>query len=176
MIPAALSEREVEDRMRSWDEERIGWRVVGSFPSYQEAQQAVDRLAGAQFPVRRLTVVARGLRLLEQRGYRPGYGWAALHGLLLGAPTAAIVGVLAAVTVLDEPLAAGLTFAAWAALVGALAGVAIGAGVEALRVPRRRGRHSMLHADSYDLVADSEVADRARHLLEGLGHGGQGPG
>ena len=161
--------------MRSWDEKRIGWRVVRSFPSYQEAQQAVDRLAVAQFPVRRLTVVARGLRLLEQRGDRPGYGWAALHGLLLGAPTAAILGVLAAVTVLEEPLAAGLTFAAWAALVGALAGVAIGAGVEALRVPRG-GRVSVLHADRYDLVADGEVADRARQLLERLGDGDQGPG
>jgi hypothetical protein len=161
--------------MRSWDEQRIGWQIVGSYPSYQQAQRAVDRLANAQFPVRRLTVVAQGLRMLEQRGDRPGYGWAALHGLLLGAPVAAVLGVLAAVTVLDEPLAAGLTFAAWAALAGALAGVAIGVGVEALRVPRRRGR-SVLHADRYDLVADGEVADWARHLLAGLGHGDQGPG
>ncbi|HZA80723.1 MAG TPA: general stress protein [Actinomycetes bacterium] len=162
--------------MQNWDERRIDWRVIGSFPSYQEAQQAVDRLAAAQFPVRRLTVVARGLRLLDQRGNRPGYGWAALHGLLLGSPTAAILGVLAALTVLGEPLAAALTFAAWAALAGALVGVAIGAGVEALRVPRRRGRHSVLHADRYDLVADGEVADRARHLLEGLGDRDPGSG
>jgi hypothetical protein len=170
-----LSEREVEDRMRNWDEKRIGWRVVESFPSYQQAEQAVDRLAGAHFPVRQLTVVARGLRLLEPRGERPGYGWAALHGLLLGAPAAAILGMLAAVTVLDEPLAAGLTFAAWAALAGALAGVAIGVGVEALRVPSR-GPRSVLHADRYDLVADGEVADQARQLLERLSHGDQGSG
>ena len=161
--------------MRSWDEQRIGWQVVGSFPSYQQAQLAVDRLAGARFPVRRLTVVARGLRLLEQRGERPGYGWAALHGLLLGAPTAAILGVLGAVTVLDEPLAAGLTFAAWAALAGALAGLAIGVGVEALGNPPR-GRRSVLHADRYDLVADGEVADQARQLLERLGNGDRGLG
>jgi hypothetical protein len=162
--------------MRSWDEKRIGWQVVGSFPSYQEAQHAVDRLAAAQFPVRRLTVVARGLRLLKQGGDRPGYGWAALHGLLLGAPTAAILGVLAAMTMLDEPLAAALTFAAWAALAGALAGVAIGAGVEALRVPRRTGRQHVLHPDRYDLEADGEVADRARHLLDHLSDSDQGPG
>ncbi|HEX5878052.1 MAG TPA: general stress protein [Actinomycetota bacterium] len=162
--------------MRSWDERRVGWRVVGSYSSYQQAQQAVDQLAGARFPVRRLTVVARGLRLLEPRGDRAGYGWAALHGLLLGAPTAAVLGVLAAVTLLDEPLAAALTFAAWAALAGALAGMAIGAGVEALRVPRRTGRHSVLQADRYDLVADGEVADQACRLLERLGHDGQGSG
>ena len=155
--------------MRSWDERRVGWRVVGSFPSYQLAQQAVNRLAGAQFPVRRLTVVARGLRLLEPGGDRPGYGWAALHGLLLGAPTAAILGVLAAVALLDEPLAAALTFAAWAALAGALAGVAIGTGVEALRVPGRTGHHSVLQADRYDLMADGDVAAQARQLLEQLG-------
>jgi hypothetical protein len=155
--------------MRSWDERRVGWWVVGSFPSYQQAQQAVDQLAGAQFPIRRLTVVAHGLRLLQPRGERPGYGWAALHGLLLGAPTAAVLGLLAAVTLLDEPLAAGLTIAAWAALAGALAGVAIGAGVEALRIPRRTRRHSVLQADRYDLVADGEVADQARQLLERLG-------
>jgi hypothetical protein len=164
-------EHEAEDRMRSWDEERIGWRVVGSFPSYQQAQVAVDQLAGAQFPVRRITVVARGLRLLEQRGGAPGYGWAALHGLLLGMPIAALLGMLAAVTALDEPLAAGLTFAAWAALAGAVAGVSIGVGIEAMRAPRRPGRQILLHADRYDLMADGEVADQARHLLERLGHG-----
>lgn len=162
--------------MQSWDEKRIGWRVVGSFPSYEQAQQAVDQLAGAQFPVRRVTVVARGLRLLQHRGGRPGYGWAALHGLLLGMPIAAILGLVAAVAALHEPLAAGLTFAAWAALAGAVSGVTIGVGVEALRVPRRPGRPTVLFADRYDLVADGEVADRARHLLEGLGHLDPGSG
>jgi hypothetical protein len=169
-------EAEAEDRMQSWDEKRIAWRVVGSFPSYQQAQRAVDQLAGARFPVRRVTVVARGLRLLQHRGERPGYGWAALHGLLLGAPTAAILGLLAAVTVLDEPLAAGLTFAAWAALAGAVSGLTVGVGVEALRAPRRPGRPTLLLADRYDLVADGEVADQARHLLERLGHGDPGSG
>jgi hypothetical protein len=146
--------------MPNWDEQRIGWRVVASFPSFQQAQEAVDQLAGAQFPVRRVSVVARGLRLVEQRGGRVGCGWAALHGLLLGAPVAAILGVVAAVTVLDEPLAAGLTFAAWASLMGAVAGVAIGAGVEALRTLGQAGRQRVLHADRYDL---------ARHLLNRLG-------
>jgi hypothetical protein len=152
--------------MRNWDEQRICWRVVASFTSYQQAREAVDRLAGAKFPVRRVSVVARGLRLLEQQGGRPGAGWAALHGLLLGVPVAAILGVVAAVTVLDEPLAAGLTFAAWASLAGAVAGLGIGAGVEALRIPRRAGRQHLLYADRYDLVADDAVADQARHLLD----------
>jgi hypothetical protein len=160
--------------MRSWDEQRIRWRVVASFASYQQAQQAVDRLAGAQFPVRRVSVVARGLRLLEQPGGRPGYGWAALHGLLLGTPIAAILSAVAAVTVLDEPLAASLTIAAWASLAGAVAGVAIGAGVEALRTPGPKDPQPVLHADRYDLVADDEVADQARHLLSRPGDPGWG--
>jgi hypothetical protein len=160
--------REVEDRMRSWDEKRIGWRVVRSFSSFQQAQRAIDQLAVARFPVCRVTVVARGLRLLEQRGGRPGYGWAALHGLLLGGPVAAVLGVLVAVAVLNEPVAAGLTLAAWAALAGGLGGVAIGVGVEALGALWRPARQTVLHADRYDVVADGEVADQAGRLLERL--------
>lgn len=159
--------------MRSWDEQRIGWRVVGSFPSFQQAQHAVDALAATRFPIRRIMIVAGGLRLLEHRRGRPGYGWAALHGPLLGAPIAAVLGFLLAVAALDEPLAAGLTVAAWAALAGGVAGVAIGVGVEALRTPRRPASHDVLHADRYDLVADDEVADQARRLLDRLGRGSQ---
>jgi hypothetical protein len=34
----------------------------------------------------------------------------------------------------------------------------------------------VLQADRYDLVADGEVADRARRLLERLDHDGRGAG
>jgi hypothetical protein len=104
--------------MRGWEERRIGWRVVGSFPSFQQAQHAVDVLAGARFPIRRIMIVAAGLHPFESRRGRPGYGWAALHGLLLGVPIAAVVGFLLPVAAFDDPLAAGLTVAAWAALAG----------------------------------------------------------
>jgi hypothetical protein len=155
--------------MRSWGERRIGWKVVGTFPSFQQAQHAVDALARAHFPTRRVMIVAGGLRLLESRGGRPGYGWAALHGLLLGVTIAAVLGFLLPVAAFDDPLAAGLTVAAWAALAGGMAGAAIGVGVEALRSPGWPAGREVLHAERYDVVADDEVANQASRLLDRLG-------
>jgi hypothetical protein len=157
--------------MQQWDnDERVGWRVIGSFGSFEQAQRAVDDLARARIPVRRVTIVARALRQLDQRQDRSGYGWAAVYGALLGAVAGALLGLLVALLVLAEPLGGALTVAAWATLVGAVAGVAVGVGTEALRASPGEARKAVVHADRYDLVADDEIADRARYLLARLGH------
>jgi hypothetical protein len=157
--------------MQQWDNgEGVGWRVIGSFGSFEQAQRAVDDLARVRFPVRRVTIVARAVRRFDQRRDRSGYGWAAVHGALLGATTGAVVGLLVALLVLAEPLGGALTVAAWATLAGAVAGIAVGVGSEALRAPPGETWKALVHADRYDLVADDDVAERARYLLARLGH------
>jgi hypothetical protein len=157
--------------MQQWDDdERVAWRVVASFGSFERAQRAVDDLAQARFPVRRVTIVARAVRRFDRPRDRSGYGWAAVSGALLGAVAGALLGLLVALLVLAEPLGAALTVAAWAPLAGAVAGVAVGVGTEALHAPPGEAWKAMVRADRYDLVADDEVADRARSLLATLGH------
>jgi hypothetical protein len=89
-------------------------RAVAGFGSYPEAEEAVDRLAGAGFPVERAAIVGRGLVVMEV-GARKG-DRVALRVLSGGRP---------------EVLSAG-----------------------------------DLHAASYEVLADEEVADEAARLLD----------
>ena len=43
-----------------------GGQVVTSYPTYGEAQQAIDRLANASFPVQFSEIIGRDLRLVER--------------------------------------------------------------------------------------------------------------
>src|ERR1700712_3806665 len=55
-------------------------RSIASFPSYAEAEQAVDALSDRGFPVERVAVVGRELELVEQVTGRLDYPRAALRG------------------------------------------------------------------------------------------------
>jgi heat induced stress protein YflT len=44
----------------------MAWNTVASYPSYEEAQAAVDRLSDERFPVENLDIVGSGLRLVER--------------------------------------------------------------------------------------------------------------
>jgi len=62
-------------------------RTIGVYPTYAEAERAVDRLADAKFPVERVAIVGTGIRWVEQVTGRMSYGKAALlrDGTLLEA-------------------------------------------------------------------------------------------
>ncbi|HZC19487.1 MAG TPA: general stress protein [Rubrobacteraceae bacterium] len=55
-------------------EEQAPRRVVGSYSSYAEAQRAVDHLSDEGFAVERVSIVAEGLRFVEQVTGRVGTG------------------------------------------------------------------------------------------------------
>lgn len=55
-------------------------RAVASFSTYAEAERAVDHLSDQQFPVERVSIVARDLKLVEQVTGRRGFLEAALQG------------------------------------------------------------------------------------------------
>ena len=160
--------------MKGWDQAPAGWRTIGAYCSLPQARRAVDGLAGERFPVHRITIVACAVPPPSRLGNGAGYGWAAVSGLLLGAPVSAILGLLVALLVLAEPLSAALTVAAWAALAGALVGLVAGVGTQILRVApdRDAATDAGTSADRYDLLADPEVADLARAILDRLGRPG----
>ncbi|MEU3859456.1 general stress protein [Streptomyces sp. NPDC028722] len=68
---------------------RLPW---ASNATYQEAERAVDHLADQGFPVQKVAITGRDVRLVEQVIGRVGYGAAALHGAATGALPGALVG------------------------------------------------------------------------------------
>ncbi len=138
-------------------------RVVGSFRSYSGAAAAVDKLAEQRFPVERATVVARGLRFVQDVVGRRRSAHAAAEGALKGAAVGGFVGVVFGLfTVAEAGLALGLL--AWGVATGAIVGIAIGVFDHAVR-GRRFESISSLEAERYDVVVDAAVAPEAERIL-----------
>ncbi|HEV7562879.1 MAG TPA: general stress protein [Solirubrobacterales bacterium] len=145
-------------------------RVIASYPSYPEAERAVDHLSDQKFPVERVAIVARDLKLVEQVTGRMGYGGAALQGALSGALVGVLVGWLFGIFDWFNPIVA----AAWLAFDGLWFGAVVGALMGLLLHALTRGRRDFasvagITADHYDVLVDEEVAAEAARLLAGPG-------
>lgn len=141
-------------------------RTVASFATYPEAELAVERLAAQGFPVERLTIVGRGVKLVERVTGRVTYAAAALQGALIGAVTGALIGWLFGVFDWFQPIVQTVWLAVDGLWFGAVAGALLGLLAHALAGGRRefasvRG----LEADRYEVVVDGDLADQARRLL-----------
>lgn len=137
---------------------------VGSYDSYAEAQRAVDLLSDEGFPVERVAIVGTGLRYVEQVAGRLTTARAALagagQGMLLGLIFALFLGLFFRV--------AGAYFAViiYGVVMGAVLGAVIGALGHAFTGGRRDfSSVAGMAAERYEVMADFEVADRARQLL-----------
>lgn len=144
-------------------------RAVASFKTYAEAVRAVDRLSDQHFPVERVAIVARDLKLVEQVTGRRGYLEAALQGLVSGALIGVLIGWLFGVFNWFEPI----TSAFWLAIDGLWFGALVGALLGLLLQGLSRGRRdfdsvSGLSADRYEVLVDDEVAAEAARLLAQL--------
>jgi hypothetical protein len=145
-------------------------RMVASYGTYAEAQGAVDRLADEGFPVERLSIVAEGLGFEERVIGRKGYGRAVLEELGAGALPGALIGFVSGFVFglfgLVDPLVSGLLLALYGFLFGALLGAVFGL-ISHTFPGGRRDFSSVggMRADSYDVVADEEVAEKASRLL-----------
>ncbi len=134
-------------------------RTVASYGTYREAERAVDYLSDRGFPVERVAIVARDLRLIEQVTGRVSYTEATLRGATSGALTGALIGWLFGVFAWSDPLLA----AGWLAFWGLWIGTGIGALMGFLLHAATRGRRdfgsvSELQAEHYDVIADDEAA------------------
>ena len=141
-------------------------QVVATFDNYADAERAVDYLSDEGFPVDRVAIVGRNLEYVEQVLGRLNYGGAAWRGAASGAPVGALIGWVFGMFSWVDPLTTSLLLALYGAIFGAVVGALVGLLVHALQRGRRDFRAvSGLVPESYDVVADVDVADQALRLL-----------
>lgn len=143
-----------------------GW-PIGSYDNYEEAQRAVEHLAGEEFPLQEVTIVGVDLMLVERVIGRLTWGKVLGTGALSGGWFGLFVGILLAwfntqggVSVV--PVLVGLT-----------AGVVFGLVFAAVSYASTRGRRdfassSQLVAGRYDVLCQPRHAERGRDLLAKL--------
>src|SRR6476659_8731649 len=97
-------------------------RVIASYDNYAEAEAAVDYLADRRFPVERIAIVGRDVRLVEQVTGRVTVLTAALNGAAAGALPGALIGWLFGLFDWIDPLKSSLLLALYGLVFGALVG------------------------------------------------------
>lgn len=139
------------------------WNTVASFGSYEEAQEAVDRLSDAGFPVENIDIIGSDLRLVERVTGRLTKRSAATAGAASGAWFGLFIGLLVGLfttgaTWLGLILGGLLIGAVWGAVFGFVGHAATGG-------RRDFASKRTLTATRYDIVARGGHADEARTVL-----------
>ena len=140
-----------------------GW-PVGSYPTYAEAQKAVDFLSDNQFPVEQMTIVGVDLMQVERVTGRLSWGKVLAGGVLSGAWLGVFIGlVLGLIT--GNPGQALVT--------GVIAGVVFGLITSSIPYAMTKGTRDFsstmqLVAGRYDVLCDPQSAERARDMLSRL--------
>jgi hypothetical protein len=144
-----------------------GQVVVASYPTYAEAERAVDYLSDQRFPVQRTAIIGRGLSSIERITGRLTVWRAAAQAAASGAVLGALFGWLFGLFDWVNPVISGLLLALYGAIFGAVAGGLIGLLGHALTGGRRDfSSVAGMRAESYDVLVDTEVAPRAVELLD----------
>ena len=137
--------------------------TIATYEDYGDAEQAVDRLSDAGFPVAKVAIVGTGLRSVEQVAGRMTTGRAALFGAAQGA----LIGLLFALffgIFFTGPGFGGLLV--YAIVAGAIFGAIFGAlGHSATGGNRDFVSTLTTQAERYELQVDADVADEARRLI-----------
>jgi hypothetical protein len=142
--------------------------VIANYDSYEGAQQAVDRLAHADFPVERASIVGNDMKSVERVTGRLSWGRAAGAGAASGL----WLGLFLGIVTVTFSTTAGPGYLFGAVLIGAAFGMLFGLVSYALTRNRRDFSSVMqVVASTYSLIVDPEVANRARNVL-GLTPGG----
>ncbi|MCV7314996.1 magnesium transporter [Mycolicibacillus parakoreensis] len=141
-----------------------GW-PIGSYPTYAEAQRAVDHLSDQQFPVEQVTIVGVDLMQVERVTGRLTWPKVLGGGVLSGAWLGLFIGFLLGIFFNSELLPVLLT--------GMVAGVVFGVVSSAVPYAMARGTRDFsstmqLVAGRYDVLCDPKTAEQARDLLAKL--------
>src|SRR4249919_2954752 len=140
-----------------------GW-PIGSYPTYAEAQRAVDHLSDQEFPVQQVTIVGVDLMQVERVTGRLTWprvlGGGAVTGAWLGVFIGLVLGFLGSNQ--TEALVAGL-----------VAGVFFGLITSGVQYAMARGTRDFsstmqLVAGRYDVLCDPKSAEQGRDLLARL--------
>ncbi|HEY5223560.1 MAG TPA: general stress protein [Microbacteriaceae bacterium] len=140
--------------------------AIATYQTYPEAQQAVDVLARADFPVNRVSIIGSDLKSVERVTGKLSWGRVAIAGAASGAWLGLFFGLL---LVIFSP-ATSLGFIIAALLIGAGFGMMFGLASYTLN-RRRRDYTSMTQvmATSYSVLVESDLVNRARNVLSGEG-------
>ncbi len=141
-----------------------GW-PIGSYPTYAEAQRAVDYLADNQFPVEGVTIVGVDLMQVERVLYRLTWGKVIGGGMVSGAWLGLFLGLLLSMFTTGGaigPLAVGL-----------IGGIIFGLISASIPYAATRGQRDFastmqLVAGRYDVLCDPKTAEQARDMLARL--------
>jgi hypothetical protein len=136
-------------------------RVIGSYPSYEEAQAVVDTLADRMFPVEHVTIIGRDVHFVERVMGRLTIWRAALAGAATGAWFGLLVGLVFWIV---SPWETGAMLSAL--LLGLVFGAAWGAGGY-LASGGHRDFSSVraMAATHYEVVVDSPYAEDALRVI-----------
>ncbi|GAA5128334.1 hypothetical protein GCM10025762_58510 [Haloechinothrix salitolerans] len=146
-----------------------GW-PIGCYPTYEEAQRAVDYLAGDDFPVSDVTIVGVDLMLVERVMGKLSWGKVLVAGAVPGAWFGLLIGLLLGLFSQGEGLVYGPV------VVGIAAGTAFGVVLAAANFGMNKGKRSFtstsqLVAGRYDVLCLPRNAERGRDLLAKLALG-----
>lgn len=137
---------------------------VGSYPTYVEAQRAVDYLSDQKFPVEHVTIVGSDLRLVERVTGRLTQSRAIMAGAGSGAWFGLFVGVLLS---LLPP--SNILLVIPGVLIGALFGLIFGwIGYRATGGHRDFTSRTQVVASKYDVLCQPHYAEDARNHLARL--------
>ncbi len=138
--------------------------IVGTYETYAQAQQAVDRLVKADFSVQDVSIVGNDLKSVEHVTGRLTYGKAAGAGALSGLWMGLFFGVVLLLFSPASPNVLGV--AAAAALIGAGFGMLFGLASYAItrRVRDFTSTRAVI-ASHYTLVVKPETSARAQNIL-----------
>ncbi len=140
-----------------------GW-PVGSYPTYAEAQKAVDYLSDNQFPVQQVTIVGVDLmqveRVIGRLTWPKVLGGGVLTGAWLGVFIGLVLGLLTGNT-------------GQALVTGVIAGIFFGLVTSAIPYAMSKGTRDFsstmqLVAGRYDVLCDPQNAEQARDMLSRL--------
>lgn len=141
-------------------------QLVGTFASYDQAQQAVDHLADQKFAVENLCIVGTDLRSVERVLGRRNWGTVLGQGVQSGLSTGLMVGLL---MMLFYPAENVMVVFLAALLMGILIGVVFSAiGYWMSQGKRDFTSVSQTVATRYELLSEHKVAGQARELLAQL--------
>ncbi|PJJ71596.1 hypothetical protein CLV46_1145 [Diaminobutyricimonas aerilata] len=134
--------------------------VLGTYDTYPEAQQIVDRLAKAEVDVSRVSIVGNDLKTVERVTGRLTYGRAAAAGAASGAWFGLFFGVLLTF------VTPNLLFLGAAVLIGAGFGMLFGLVTYAVnRRVRDFTSQTQVLASNYQIIVAPDVLVRAQDAL-----------
>jgi hypothetical protein len=136
--------------------------VLGTYDSYLEAQNVVDRLSKAEFDVKQIAIVGNDLKTVEKVTGKQTYGRSALAGAASGAWFGLFIGLL---LFIFSPVP-NIGAVAAALLIGAGFGMIFG--VITYSITRRRRDFTSTHqvlASNYQVIVDPQMTARAQEAL-----------